>query len=253
MENRKEPCGLHCIKVNHINVKVGEQVLVEDVNLHIHCGKLTFIVGKNGAGKSTLLKAILGDIPHTGTVEFREDEQGEVLKLKIGYVPQSMNIDRSTPMSVYDLMTGFYSKRPAFLRKSTKLYDKMKEQLKVFHAESLIDKQIGKLSGGELQRVLLSMAIMDDPNLLVLDEPVSGVDQAGMEVFYHQVESLVKNYDMAVIMVSHDLEYVAKYADEVVLLDKKVVKRGSAKEVFQSKEFESLFGNEWSRGGAKWK
>jgi ABC-type Mn2+/Zn2+ transport system ATPase subunit len=237
------PCGLHCIKINHIGVTIGEQVIIEDVNLHIHCGKLTFIIGKNGAGKSTLVKAILNEIPHTGNIEFREDENGKEKHLKIGYVPQSINIDRNTPTSVYDLVAGFYSKRPVFLWKTKKSYEDVKNQLRVFGAEELVDKQVGKLSGGEVQRVLLSMAVLNTPNLLILDEPVSGIDKNGMDLFYKNVEDLKENYDLAVILVSHDLEYVARYADEVVLLDKKILKRGTVQEVFNSTEFKSVFGN----------
>ncbi|HIT89836.1 MAG TPA: metal ABC transporter ATP-binding protein [Candidatus Merdenecus merdavium] len=243
MKNNKGACGLHCIKINHIGVTIGEQVIVDDVNVHIHCGKLSFIIGKNGAGKSTLLKAILDEIPHTGTIEFRAHEDGKIEHINIGYVPQHINIDRHTPTSVYDLIAGYHTKRPVFLRKTKKIYEDMKDQLRMFGAEDLIDKQVGKLSGGEIQRVLLSMAIMDDPNLLILDEPVSGIDKKGMDLFYKNVEELITEYDLAILLVSHDLEYVAKYADEVILLDKKILKRGTAKEVFQSKEFASVFGS----------
>ncbi len=109
-------------------------------------------------------------------------------------------------------------------------------------------------SGGQLQRVLLSMAIMDEPNLLLLDEPVSGIDQNGMELFYKTMDYLKTHYDLAIILISHDLDYVAKYADHVVLLDKTVAKQGTVKEVFESKEFERIFytGEEsWVRGGTQ--
>ena len=82
------PCGLHCIKVNHLGVQFGDQVILEDINLHIHCGSINAIIGKNGAGKSTLIRAMLNDIPHTGKIEFKDRENGRLRKLKIGYVPQ---------------------------------------------------------------------------------------------------------------------------------------------------------------------
>ena len=122
-----------------------------------------------------------------------------------------------------------------------KIEARIKETLEVFEAEELIDKQVCNLSGGQLQRVLLSMAIMDEPNLLLLDEPVSGIDQNGMELFYKTMDYLKTHYDLAIILISHDLDYVAKYADHVVLLDKTVVKQGTVKEVFESKEFERIF------------
>ena len=170
-----QPCGLHCIKMQDIGVTIGEQTILQHVNLHIHCGTLAAVIGKNGAGKSTLIKAILGDIPHSGTIEFKDSENG--------YVPQSLNVEKKTPISVYDMIASYQSRYPVFWKKSKKVYAKIKEHLAIFKAEDLIDKQVCNLSGGELQRVLLSMAVMDEPNLPLLDEPVSGIDQNGMDLF----------------------------------------------------------------------
>lgn len=237
-----QPCGLHCIKINHLGVTIGKQEILSDINLHIHCGTLNAVVGKNGAGKSTLVKAILGDLPYTGSIAFKDREDGRLQRLKIGYVPQSINIEKHTPVSVYDLIASCQSRFPVFLHKRRQLYEDIRECLKIFEADALIDKQVCNLSGGELQRVLLSLAVMDQPNLLLLDEPVSGIDQNGMELFYRLMDYLKKNFDLAVILISHDLDYVAKYADWVVLLDKTVLKQGTAREVFNSKEFRQVFG-----------
>ncbi len=235
------PCGFHCIKVNHLGVSFGDQVVLSDVNLHIHCGSLNAVIGKNGAGKSTLVRAMLNNIGHTGSIEFRDTKNGRMKKLKIGYVPQSVNIEKNTPVSVYDLLAGFESRYPVFLPKSRKVYERMKSSLRIFEAEDLIDKQVCNLSGGQLQRVLLSLAIMDEPNLLLLDEPVSGIDKNGMELFFQTMDYLKKHYDLAIILISHDLDYVAKYADHVVLLDQTVVKQGTVREVYGSPEFEEVF------------
>jgi len=237
-----KPCGLHCIKVKDLGVSFGEQVVLHDVNLHIHCGSLNVIIGQNGAGKSTLIKALLGDIPHTGTIEYKDRENGHVQKLKVGYVPQSLDIEKNTPISVYDLMTSYCYRTPVFLFKSKKREQELIEALKAFKAEELIDKQVCNLSGGQLQRVLLAMAVKDEPNLLLLDEPVSGIDQNGMDLFYDTITELKENYDLSIILISHDLEKVRKHADKVILLDKTVLKEGSVKEVFGSGEFEKVFG-----------
>ena len=109
-----KPCGLHCIRINHLGVTIGEQQILSDVNLHIHCGTLTVLIGRNGAGKSTLIRAILNDIPHTGSIEFKDRENGHIQKLKIGYVPQNLNIEKSTPVSVYDMIASYQSNRPYF-------------------------------------------------------------------------------------------------------------------------------------------
>lgn len=246
-KNMKEHtvCGLHCIKIHHFHVNFGSEVILDDVNLHIHCGKLHVLIGKNGAGKSTLVKAILGEIPHQGKIVFQTPEGRSLDKtntLKIGYVPQSLNIDKGTPVSVYDFMASYISCEPIFLMKRKKSVEKIKRALSVFEVEDCIDRQLSNLSGGQLQRVLLSLAIMNEPNLLLLDEPVSGIDKKGMDLFYDTIDKLKKIYDVAIILVSHDLDYVKKYADEVVLLDRRVVRKGTPASVFASKEFKELFG-----------
>lgn len=242
-----KPCGLHCIKVNHLGVNLGGQEILKDINLHIHCGSLNAIIGRNGAGKSTLIRAILGDIPHTGNIEFKDSENGRIQKLKMGYVPQSLNIEKQTPVSVYDMIAAYQSNVPVFAIKSKKQKERILEHLRIFEADYLIDKQVCNLSGGELQRVMLSMAIMDEPNLLLLDEPVSGIDQNGMELFYRTIYQLKENYDLAVILISHDLAYVKKYADKVILLDGTILKQGTVREVFSSVEFENVFQAEAGR------
>ena len=133
---------------------------------------------------------------------------------------------------------------PVFLPKNKRIYEEIKKNLEVFEAADLIDKQVCNLSGGQLQRVLLSMAIMDKPKLLLLDEPVSGIDKNGMELFYKTMDYLKSHYDLAIILISHDLDYVKKYADHVVLLDQTIVKQGTVKEVFESPEFAEIFATE---------
>lgn len=241
-DNNKKPCGLHCIKMKDFSVKIGSSSIIEDVNLHIHCGRLTTIIGKNGAGKSTLIKAILGEIPHGGIIEFFDIKEKTFHDLKIGYVPQHLNIPKNTPTSVYDLIASYNSNIPVFLIKNKRKHKEIFEHLKVFQAEELIDRPVCDLSGGELQRILLSIATMPTPNLLILDEPVSGIDQNGIELFYKNIDKLKKNYDLAIILVSHDLGYVEKYSDHVILLDKTIIKEGTPKEVFSSKEFANAFG-----------
>lgn len=236
-------CGLHCIRIKNIGVSYGDQTIIENINLHIHCGRLTVIIGRNGAGKSTLIKSILGEIKHEGEIEFKDIRNSRYSDLKIGYVPQHLNIEPDTPTSVYDMFASYISNTPVFWRKSKKLYAKIKEQLSMFDASNLIDKKVSSLSGGELQRVLLSIACTPVPNLLLLDEPVSGVDKNGLELFYKNIEFLKNNYDLALILVSHDLEFVERYADYVVLLDKTIIKEGTPAEVIGSREFKEVFGS----------
>ena len=235
-------CGLHCLQMNNICVRDGALTIIEDINLHIHCGKITVIIGKNGAGKSTLIKAILGEVKHEGSTRFTDLKNQTMEHLRIGYVPQYINMEKNTPMSVYDLFAAFISNSPIFFHKSSKIYKQVKEQLSIFEAQDLIDKRACDLSGGELQRVLLSIAVTPIPNLLLLDEPVSGIDRNGMQLFYQNIGKLKNNFDLAMIIVSHDFEFVRKYADHVILLDKTIVKEGTPAEVLESDEFHKFFG-----------
>lgn len=237
MENS---CGYCCTKISNISVKRGSKQILKDVSIHIHCGKLTVIIGKNGAGKSTLLKSILGEMPHEGSITFK-NKNNEEKKIKIGYVPQKLDLENS-PITVYDMVASFSSNKPTFLFKSKKLYEKIKEHLKDFGADNLIDRKVNRLSGGELQRVMLGMAMMSKPDLLILDEPISGIDKNGKEQFYKKIYDLKKSNDMAIILVSHDFEYVKKYADDVILLNQVIEKEGTPDEVFKSKIFVDTFG-----------
>ncbi len=235
------PCGFHCIKFIDLGVAFGDQQVLSGINLHVHCGQMTAIIGRNGAGKSTLVRAILGEVPYTGDIQFKNKMNGTMQGLKIGYVPQTINIDRNTPLSVYDLFQAFTGKLPILFR-SKKEYAHVKEALEEFDVAELIDQPVGTLSGGQLQRVLLAMAVHDTPNLLLLDEPVSGVDKNGMDAFYEKMEYLKETHDLAIILVSHDLDYVYKYADNVILIDKTVTAAGRPKQVFETEAFKNVFG-----------
>lgn len=236
-----------CTEISNIGVNSPDKVILDNINMHIHCKELNVIIGKNGAGKSTLLKAILGEINHTGSVSFKSRHTSKN-KLTIGYVPQKLNIENS-PISVYDLVCSYTSKKTVFLSKNKVTYKKIKEHLKEFGAEELIDRKVSALSGGEMQRVLLTIATMPYPELLILDEPSAGIDKKGVEELYKILTKIKNTQDIAILMVSHDLELVRKYADKVVLLDQKILKKGNAKEVFTSKEFKEVFGDFNYEGG----
>lgn len=233
-------CKHCCTKINNITVKTPNTVILDDVSLHLHCGELTVLVGKNGAGKSTLLKAIIGEIKHGGNIEFSSKHNNSQV-LTIGYVPQKLNVENS-PISVYDLVCSCTSNVPTFLLKSKKQYEKIKEHLKEMEADDLIDKKISSLSGGELQKVLIAIATLPYPELLILDEPVSGIDAKGKDIFYKLIDKIKETHDVAVLMVSHDFDMVKEYADKVVLLNKKVLKAGTPEEVLKSDEFVKEFG-----------
>jgi zinc transport system ATP-binding protein len=234
-------CGLCKISVKDIGVKKGKDVLLSSVSFDLFCGQLTALIGVNGAGKTTLLKSILNEIKHDGTVTFESHHGEKIENITIGYVPQHLDFDRSAPVSVEDFMMISRTKLPVCFKKDKKHIKSIDEALDMVGCLSLKNKTLGVLSGGEIQRVMLASALYPLPELLILDEPVSGVDLKGSEKFYEVIADLKKNYHMAIAMVSHDLGIVKEYADNVILINKSVLKSGSAEEVFSSKEFKESF------------
>ena len=234
-------CGHSCcLRVENLSVRIGADSILRDVNLHVHCGEMVALIGPNGAGKSTLLKAILGQREFSGTIAFSEPGQRSK-KPRIGYVPQSPNFDPSDPVSVADLFACCMAKRPAFLGLGKSMRAMVLECLERVHGEDLIDKRVGTLSGGELQRVLLALALEPMPNILILDEPLSGVDVEGMQSLMDMLDEIRQDYDLSILMTTHDFSMLKRYADNVVLIDHGIKIQGTPETVLESEEFFNAF------------
>ncbi len=234
-------CGHSCcLRIQDLSIKIGSDTILQNVNLHVHCGEMVALIGPNGAGKSTLLKAILGHREYEGIISFSVPGQRN-RKPKIGYVPQSPNFDPSDPLSVADLFACCMSKRPAFLGLSRAMRKQVLNCLSRVHGEDLIDKRVGTLSGGELQRVLLALALEPIPNILILDEPLSGVDVEGMETLMDMLDEIRQIYDLSILMTTHDFGMLPTYANQVVLIDHGIVCQGSPREVLNSEAFRKVF------------
>ena len=234
-------CGHSCcLRVENVSVQIGSDRILKDVNLHVHCGELVALIGPNGAGKSTFLKAILGQREFEGVIAFSEPGKRSQ-KPRIGYVPQSPAFDPSDPLSVADLFACCMSRRPAFLGLSKAMRETVLECLERVHGTELIDKRVGTLSGGELQRVLLALALEPLPNILILDEPLSGVDVEGMETLMDMLDEIRKTYDLSILMTTHDFSMLPRYADQVVLIDHAVLIQGDPETVLRSEAFSRAF------------
>lgn len=231
---------MKCFIIDNLSVNLGGTAILKDINLHIHNGELTALIGPNGAGKSTLFKALIGDIPYTGDF-FYADNLKIFGKPKIGYIPQKLEFDPVSPISVLDLFAASLTAVPVWLFSSTKLEQKTRESLSIVKAEHLLKKKLGNLSGGELQRVLLALALNPVPDLLLLDEPFSAVDHNDSEALYCLVESLARKYDLAAIIVSHDLALSAKYCRTMIVLNHSVQSVGTPEEVFADEKFRQTF------------
>lgn len=229
-----------CLRVQNLSVTIGNDHILHDISLHIHCGQMVALVGPNGAGKSTLMKAILGQQEYRGVIAFSAPGQ-RGSKPVIGYVPQSPSFDPADPISVADLFVCCMSRRPAFLKPTKAMRQDILDCLDRVHGADLIDKRVGTLSGGELQRVLLALALEPLPNILILDEPLSGVDVEGQTDLMDMLDELRKTYDLSILMTTHDFSMLPKYADKVVLIDHSIRCKGAPAEVLQSTEFSETF------------
>ncbi len=265
------PCTLGkqhvcCTRIENLCVKAGNETILNNVNLHLHCGELTAIVGRNGAGKTTFLKALLNEIPHSGKIIFEGEKCADcknttrslthdikcpdhhkkhyvTTKPRFGYVPQKLAIEESSPVSVEDFILATTSSRPVWLKHRKKDKERVKEILSTANAQSLADRRVSDLSGGEIQRVMLALALTPMPDILLLDEPVSGVDRNGLKTFYQLVSALRRDYDITILLITHDLDIAAQYADRVVLIDRGIAAEGSVDEVYRSQKFTETFGH----------
>lgn len=231
--------GQCCLKVEKLSVTFGEDEILKDVSFHLHCGELIALIGPNGAGKSSLFKCILGQMPHSGRITF-QTAQGSRFKPRIGYVPQSPSFDPGDPVSVLDLFVCSVSNWPVWLPIPKKLRQQVVDCLARVNGESLIDKRVGALSGGELQRVLLAMALEPLPQILILDEPFSGVDMEGERQLFELLDEIRNRYDLSILLCTHDFNTLP-LMDKVLLLKKQVLRVGTPADVTASAEFQELF------------
>lgn len=265
------PCTLGkqhvcCTRIENLCVKAGNEIILDNVNLHLHCGELTAIIGRNGAGKTTFLKALLNEIPHSGKIIFEGEKCADckddlkslthdikcpshhkkhyvTTKPRFGYVPQKLAVEAGSPVSVEDFILAATSSRPIWLSHRKKDKQKVKEILSIANAQDLTDHRVSDLSGGEIQRVMLSLALSPMPDILLLDEPVSGVDRNGLKSFYQLVSALRRDYDITILLITHDLDIAAQYADRVVLIDRGIAAQGSVEEVYNNPKFTETFGH----------
>jgi zinc transport system ATP-binding protein len=233
-------CNSCCTRIEGLSVHFGDVEALKEVNLHFHCGELTLLIGPNGAGKTTLLHALLGEVPHTGRITYW-DHSRRLRRPRIGYVPQRLTVDPDTPITVTDL---FRVSQHSLIPHSQGLM--VKEALRPMDAEHLARRRLSALSGGELQRVLLALAMTPLPDILLLDEPVAGVDQAGLILFYRLVCDLRRIHDLSILLVTHDVETAAAHADRVVLLNRTILADGAPSEILTEGDRLRALGMGWA-------
>ena len=227
------------LRAEGISKRFGERTVLDGVSFAVEPGQIVTLIGPNGAGKTTLVRIALGLIDaDSGHIQRRPG-------LRLGYMPQALHIDPTLPLTVRRFLTlaqrraaASSDEKPEARETQTSIDDTL-AQLKVSH---LADAQIGGLSGGELQRVLLARALLRKPHLLVLDEPAQGVDIAGQAELYALIDSIAESQGCGVLMISHDLHLVMSSTDEVICLNHHVCCHGKPESVSTDPAYLSLFG-----------
>ncbi len=223
-----------------VTVAPGGSTILDGVSAHVPLASNTAIIGPNGAGKTTLLLALLGQMAYKGRILVADTPSGQ--KPRIGYVPQRLTFDRGMPMTVLEFMAMGRQRMPLWFGVRQKHRDAARGLLSAVKAEGLEGQQIGKLSGGELQRVLLALSLEQEPDLLVLDEPAAGVDLHGEYIFCELLESLRREHGFTQLMVSHDLATVTHHATHVICLNREVIAEGPPREVLTNETLTAIFG-----------
>ncbi|WP_434290087.1 ATP-binding cassette domain-containing protein [Celeribacter sp. SCSIO 80788] len=214
------------INIENVTLHLGGRLVLDDVSMTVEPGEIVTIVGPNGSGKSTLMKVVIGALaPESGTVTRQKG-------LRIGYVPQKLHIDPTLPLTVRRFLS--LPKRVSDAAAHAALDDA--------GAGHLCLRQMTDLSGGQFQRVLLARALLNDPDLLILDEATQGLDQSGSADFYSQIERLRQDKGVAVLMVSHELHVVMSTSDRVICLNGHVCCHGAPEHVASAPEYRALFG-----------
>jgi zinc transport system ATP-binding protein len=235
------------ITIRDLNVQLGGNSILHGLNADLARGQITAAVGLNGSGKTTLLRAILKEVPYRGKIAFHcGHNHDRPAPEYIGYVPQKLRIDARLPLTVRDLLAMTLQRLPIFLgihRRTNRIMEQMMKD--VWLDPGVLDRPVEKISGGELQRVLLALAIQPNPELLLLDEPAAGVDFGKQEQFYDLISRLNRERGATILLVSHDTSVVSHHAHNVLCLrDGKVLCQGPPQETMTKEMLAQIFGTE---------
>jgi zinc transport system ATP-binding protein len=217
--------GDYILNVSNLTVEISNQPILDNLNFKIQRGITLAIVGPNGAGKTTLFRALLNLVPYSGKIEWRG-------KVKIGYVPQILSV-RDIPISVKEFL-AFKNESPQDMQAVLAAVG--------LDSEAIIGKSLATLSGGQMRRVLIAWAIVDKPDVLLFDEPTSGVDVDSEEAIYGMLRSLTEKNEITLLLISHDLHIVREYSDYALALNKCLVFFGESKEVMNPETQKQIYG-----------
>jgi zinc transport system ATP-binding protein len=234
------------LTIRDLHVRLGGRPILHGVHARVAAGKITALIGLNGSGKTTLLRALLKEVPYTGRIQFHcGHDHSRPAPEHIGYVPQRLNMDARLPLTVADLLALALQRRPIFLWIDRQTRRQMEELLDRVWARHLLDRPVANLSGGELQKVLLGLALHPRPELLLLDEPAAGIDFEHAEKFYDLIARLNRELGVTILLVSHDLSVVSHHAQHVLCLkDGRIQCEGPPQEIITREMLSQTFGGE---------
>ena len=221
------------LTATNVSVALDNVQIIRDVSLTVNAGEAVAVIGPNGAGKTVLFRALLGLIPHAGTIQWRTGA-------KIGYVPQRFSVERSAPITA---MEFFLLQSPSFWKPRREFIEHLDHELGLMRLDrGILNKRLGELSGGETQRLLMAWAMLQHPDILMLDEPTAGVDAGFEETVYALLHRVQMERGTALLLISHDLSVVYRYAQHVLCLNRGVVCQGRPVDALNPAALGSLFG-----------
>ncbi len=215
------------LKVINLNVRLDHQSIIENLSFEVKRGDVLTILGPNGAGKSVLLKTLLGLVPYKGEIEWAK-------AIKIGYVPQRLPFIKDIPLSIKD----FFNLKGSPERETEAILNSVGFQ------EDFLRKKIGDLSSGQFQRILIAWGLVGNPQVLLFDEPTTGVDISAEETIYNLLVKLKGERDLTILLVTHDLSVVYKFSTNVICLNRQPICYGPPQEILTPESLQRLYGGE---------
>jgi zinc transport system ATP-binding protein len=235
------------VSIRDLRVSLGGNLILRGFDAALERGKITAMIGLNGSGKTTCLRAVLKEVPYTGHITFHcGHDHRQPNPRHVGYVPQKLRIDANMPLTVRDLLALAMQRRPLFFGVGRGLKAQMTAMLaRVGAHEHLLDRPADRISGGELQRVLLALALEPNPELLLLDEPAAGIDFQDQEKFYEVIARLNQELGTTILLVSHDLSVVSKHAHHVLCLKDGMLQcQGPPRDILSGEMLSETFGGD---------
>jgi zinc transport system ATP-binding protein len=221
---------IHALEVCRLAVSFGRLTIIEDLSFTVDEGESLAIIGPTGAGKTVLFRALIGAVPHEGQVHWAPGA-------RIGYVPQKLDVERDLPLTGHDFLVA-----KARVGRASNAEIRGAVEL-VNLTDDVVSAPIGSLSGGQFQRLLLAVALLGRPTVLLFDEPTAGIDEPGEERLYERIDRLKREGHLTLLLISHELSLVYRYATRVLCLGRRRSYIGPPTELLTPQRLEELYGS----------